>query len=454
MSAAVGVRLSPAPQVLVAALAGTAVGLAAATLPLAAAVLIIAPLYGALALRRLPIAVALWIPLMFIEGLPGSRLAPEAAGLFVGLGWVVALHQGRIRLALGELRPLLLALGVCLMWFAMSLLWARDIAAAAGYAWYFAEVAVFLLIVATVPQDQRTVRLFCAMFVVGALLSVAIGVIGLAGGSGSVQQGSRLQGGAGDPNYFAAALMPALAIALGLARASATPAARRLALLACLPLIVGVAASQSRGALVAVAVMTVAALIVFPRERRALVIGISLIFAIGGLYFVADPGAWNRITHDQYGGSGREDLWLVASRVARDNPVLGVGLANFEIVSPSYVREPGRLTYVNGILRGQEPHNVYLGMLAEVGAIGLLAFLAIPFACLWLALDASRRYARGSQYPMSVLARASFVGLVGALTTSFFLPNAADKRLWILMGVVAALYRVSRVVRRPTIAAA
>ena len=45
---------------------------------------------------------------------------------------------------------------------------------------------------------------------------------------------------------------------------------------------------------------------------------------------------------------------------------------------------------------------------------------------------------------MSALSRASFVGLCGALTTSIFLPNAADKRLWVLMALMVAIASVSQ----------
>ncbi len=69
--------VAPQAQTVVAALvAGTTVGVLVASQPLVAAGVVLAPLAAALALYRLPLAVALWIPLMFVEGVPGSRLAP------------------------------------------------------------------------------------------------------------------------------------------------------------------------------------------------------------------------------------------------------------------------------------------------------------------------------------------------------------------------------------------
>lgn len=438
------VAASQAQAVLAAIVAGTTVGVVVAYQPLAAAGIVLAPFAAALALYRLPVAVALWIPLMFIEGIPGSRLAPELFGVFVGIGWVAALRTGRLNRVFAQERGLVLALGAMLTWFALSLIWARDASVAAGYAWYFAEVVVFLVFIATVPRDVRTMKLFIAMFIVGGVISVLLGVVGVLRGDAAVEQGSRLQGGAGDPNYFAAALMPALALAIAMARVATSTAGRYWSLAATLPLIFGIAASQSRGALVAAAVMTIVALLMFPRGRWAIILCACAVSSVGATYFVMSPGAWTRVTEDRYGGSGREDLWRVGTRVARDHPVLGVGLDNFSIVSPSYLREAGSLTYVRGIIRGQELHNVYLGMLVEVGPLGLLLFLSVPFVCVRCVLRASRRYESAGMHGMSVLSRASVVALSGALTTSVFLPNAADKRLWVLMALMVALSAVSR----------
>ena len=86
---------------------GALVGLIAAYQPIGAIGLVIAPVIAAIALYRLPLAVAMWIPLMFIEGLPGSRLAPELFGLFVGVGWVAALRLGTLNGAFKDARNLL-----------------------------------------------------------------------------------------------------------------------------------------------------------------------------------------------------------------------------------------------------------------------------------------------------------------------------------------------------------
>jgi O-antigen ligase len=80
-------------------------------------------------------------------------------------------------------------------------------------------------------------------------------------------------------------------------------------------------------------------------------------------------------------------------------------------------------------------HNVYLQMLAETGVIGLGLFAVILIGCLRAALAAARRFEQFGETAMAGLSRAVFVGMVGMLTASFFISNANDRRLWILLAM-------------------
>jgi len=419
-------------------------GLLVAVRPEAGLVLVVAGAFAALAMRDLPLAVALWIPTIFIEGIPGSRLAPEAVGSLLGIAWVAALRQGRLGPSLDRSRPILLAIGAMLVFFTSSLAWAEDTGAAAGYVWYFYETAVFLLFVVTAAQRPEDLRRLVGAFVAGAVLSVVIGFGAVAAGLPGFEEDGRLMGGAGDANYFAAALVPAIALAAGLMLTSPVRRSRLLSGLAILPLVAGVAASQSRGGLLACGAMAVIAFVVLRDLRRAVVGAALTILLIGGLYYAANPGAMARVTEDKYGGSGREDLWRIGVNVAGDHPLLGVGAGNFGVVSVRYTQTSGPLSYGKGILRGQEPHNVYLGLLAELGAVGLLLYLLVPLVSLWSSLTAARTFDRLGRKDLATIARTCFVALIGAMATSIFLPNATDKRAWVLMALGPAVYCIAR----------
>ena len=84
---------------------------------------------------------------------------------------------------------------------------------------------------------------------------------------------------------------------------------------------------------------------------------------------------------------------MVASRMAGDHLIAGVGLNNFTVVSAEHVREVGLLRYVNLItVRPTEVHNLYLELVVENGLIGLALFIALVATCLGAAWGASRRF--------------------------------------------------------------
>jgi O-antigen ligase len=71
-------------------------------------------------------------------------------------------------------------------------------------------------------------------------------------------------------------------------------------------------------------------------------------------------------------GTGRYDIWLAGLHIVNSSPVIGVGLANFEIAYPrvagyAHILAPG------GYVRA--PHDAYLAVCAETGVIGLALFI-------------------------------------------------------------------------------
>jgi O-antigen ligase len=131
--------------------------------------------------------------------------------------------------------------------------------------------------------------------------------------------------------------------------------------------------------------------------------------------------------------------------------VAGVGLDNFPVHSPDYTRLPGSMTGVMHVEREQEAHNAYLSLLAETGIIGLMLFLAVAGAVVAATARSIRGFESLHDRRGALLARALLVAMVGMLSAAFFLPNAADKRIWVLMGLgvvsLALAERASRAQR-------
>lgn len=415
--------------------------------------LVAALVFAAVALVRLQLGIALWLPLVFLGALPGVDLAWHAGVLVLGAAWLgwLGTRDGAARAAVREHLPVC-ALGAgVVVWLALSLAWAEKPAAAATVLLAWVTSAAMFVVVVTATRAARDVRLLLGAFIAGVALSVLIGVVVNDVGNASptvdslaLEEG-RLRGVIGDPNYLAASLVPAVALVLGFAVAARSRSARLALAGLAAALVVGLIATESRGGLIAAAVAVAAGLVFARGQRRALLAGVVLVGVAGGLWLAASPVAWERLTSAEDRGNGRLSLATVAWRIVEDRPALGVGLDNFAAHSPRYVREPGELDFVNFIAeRGLPVHNAYLQLLAETGPVGLLLFLAFAFACLRAAWRARRRFEEQAERGLAALALAVLAGGIGTLTASVFLSNGSDVQLWLLLAAGPALAGVAR----------
>jgi O-antigen ligase len=151
------------------------------------------------------------------------------------------------------------------------------------------------------------------------------------------------------------------------------------------------------------------------------------------------------------GGTGRTELWRVATSMWEDHPIAGVGIRGYEHESAAYVLKVGKLSFVENIAeRPVVTHNVYLQQLAETGVVGLALLLVLFGACLVASQGAARRFHAAGDRKMAALARATTVAIIGTLTASFFISNATDKRLWIVLALGPALLIAARSSSHPT----
>jgi O-antigen ligase len=445
--------------------AAPALAVAAAQKPLVAAVLLAGLVFAAIALADLALAVALWLPLVFVGALPRVDAAwhAGAAGLaLVALGAVVARREPA-RAALRAQAPVLILAAATVMWLALSLAWSRDPGIARDTLLAWVTSAVMLGVVLVAATGPRAVRLLLAAYVGGVALSVSTGLVvnelvpAAPTTDTLVEEEGRLRGGIGDPNYLAASIVPALALAIGLTAGVRSALGRGACLFVVALLIGGLVATESRGGFVALAVGVVVALLLLRRQRRRVVIATAVLACAGGVLLSATPGAWERLTNADDQGNGRVGLATVAVRMVEDHPALGVGLGNFPVHSPAYVREPGSMAFVDLIAeRGLPVHNAYLQLVVEAGPVALLLFLLLCAACLRAALRAARRFEAAGMHDLATLSAAVLVAGSAALSASIFLSNASDVQLWLLLAAGPALDRLAprtAIARRPAVAA-
>lgn len=441
--------LSPPKLIAAAALGGALfVGVAIAASPPKGVALLLALGYVPLALINLPLALAAWIPLVFVMRLGLFSVAPLAALMLLGGAWLGTLaRQDGTALATVRLhrRVLTLTAGF-LIWITLSASWASVPGNTLQDAWQWVAGGLTLALVATVATTPHRVRLVAGAFVIGAVASVLVSLVGVdpPGSASALQTASeadrgRLSGGSADPNFLAAGIVPAVILLSGLLHRRLP--LRNLALAAAMGVLtVGLVATESRGGLISTAVAIVGALVFFRGRRPYVVVLVALLASVAAAWFSVYPSALERLTTFDDGGTGRTELWEVARRMSADHPVLGVGLNNFIVEAGDYVRQPGSLEFVNLIAeRPHVAHNTYLQLLAETGVIGLAVFLAIFAASLRAAWLAAAGFARRGDHQMAALSRAALVAVLAGGVSSFFISNGSDWRLWVLLGLGPAL---------------
>jgi O-antigen ligase len=410
-----------------------------------------------LAIANTPLALCGWLLTAFLSGYAAvGSMSNKALYFIAGVALMLFIQRGAQREASRELTRMVGLVVVFFAWILLSLLWAPQASFAQDTAVHLAMAAVVFFLVLSLFTEREQVRWLMLAFVAGAVLSVLSGAVtgGLSIGDAAATTASsvqgRLQGGTSDPNYLAAAIVPAMMLAGGLAARRGHPFERFALLIATMVLAIGLAATESRGGFLAMAIVSIAALLTW-RGRRAMILAFILVFAVAvSAWFVASPTAWERVTSASDGGSGRSEIWQVATRVVDAHPIAGVGLGQFPVVSPDYLARPGALTRADLIVGKRiVVHNAYLQLWVETGIIGLVLFLAVALSAIAAGVRAVRRFERARDVEMATLARALVLAIVGALTASFFLSNVDDLRHWVLLALGPVLLGIAQRDGRP-----
>jgi O-antigen ligase len=444
---AVGVRvdrpgLDPRWLALSGALLAPVLGAAAVVSPLAALAGTAALLFVVLAFYDLAAGVALFASFTFLETLPAG--ADGGLGIVKVGGFVLvlaAVRRSGTPFLLRELPGVAFVATFLAGWALASSLWARDAGHAAGEGLRLLLDVLLIFVVFAAVQRARDARLVVWGYLAGG---IAAALLGLA--TPSEDFGSRLAGGLGEPNFLAATLIPAFVFSVFALGWTSRAAHRWLAAGCALVFLLAILLTQSRGGLVALAVTFAVALLFAGPVRRYWLGLAALAVPVGLAYYVAlaSPEALQRVLNPG-GGTGRADLWSVASDVASDHPVLGVGAGNFPLVAPEYSTAPINLPSAHLVVDTPKvAHNTYLGVLADLGLVGLIAFVAVVLGALLLARRSALAFARLGQIELELLSRAVFVGLVGMLAAFVFLSGEYEKQLWLLLGLAVALHGLAR----------
>ncbi len=301
---------------------------------------------------------------------------------------------------------------------------------------YLKTVIIFTLMINLIDTRRRIFSLWKLVVVCGAAL--AVGAIRSYMRGEFTAQGLRIEGLVGgmfeNPNDLAAALDLLLPFAAVLTINSKGLA--RLFFLVCAAVMtIGVLVTLSRGGFLGLIASGLVLLWKLGRGRR-----LKTILATGlicGILFAVMPGGYGaRIAtifdneQDKTGSAHeRRELMERAASVAISRPVVGVGMGNFHIYS----------------IREKEAHNAYLEIAAELGVMGLIAYLVVIFAP-FRSLRRIERQTRDMRstseremYWMSVSIQAAFIAY---MVCSFF---ASIQYLWYLYYTAAYAVALRRI---------
>ncbi|MDQ3569400.1 MAG: O-antigen ligase family protein [Actinomycetota bacterium] len=297
----------------------------------------------------------------------------------------------------------------------------------------------FFFVIASQIRTRRQIQWVVSGASVGALLIGGYATWEYVSGSGSfgfiTSSGAlvgRVTAGFGHPNQLGGFLLLVLPVAMagvGLCRRG-----RSLYLIAVVLAAIGIYASFSRAALVALAMVPLA----FLRWRHTLVV----VPVLACITLVAIPDLiqerFATLTPRGAEVAGRSDYWRTAGTIWADQPVLGAGLGSFPSAY-ARTRLAGKQFLPSTALQSPpHAHNLFLQLLAEQGVAGLVALLAVLAASLHWILRMRRARERWIRLTSNALLASLAAFLVHNLFDLTLLERTAVY-FWALLGLVSAV---------------
>ncbi|QYG92256.1 O-antigen ligase family protein [Iamia sp. SCSIO 61187] len=262
---------------------------------------------------------------------------------------------------------------------------------------------------------------------------------------------SRHAGPVGEQNRWAQCLALVIPLAVALAARDRSRTVRLIALAAVPAIGAGIVLTYSRGAAVGLVLATLVAVMLRWVPRAATVAALALVvvaLAVGAPVFASRASTVVTARSSATGGdavaeggetdgsfSNRAVEASAAVAVFVHHPLVGVGPGLF----PTYFQDEARRLGADRIVGvDREAHNLYLGIAADTGALGIGAFVGIVVTILRPLAAVRRRFA-ASRPDLSALATGYAMAIVVYLTTGLFLHFAYIRYFWLFAGLAAAM---------------
>ncbi len=268
---------------------------------------------------------------------------------------------------------------------------------------------------------------------------------------GEIQQ-PRLAGSIGEKNRYGQIMLMLVPLGLFQFWIYRSTGLRILALVCTGLIIIGGALSFSRGAAVGFVLLTI--IMVFLRyikisQLLLLLLGAGLILFVLPQYGsrltslnviaeLASPESGPALAGADNAVVDRASLMLSGLLVLRDHPLFGAGPGMARYYTQEYARQVG----ISSLTGDYQIHNLFIGIAADAGVLGLICFLLILFITLRDLAHARMKWMT-SHPDWSYLATGFFLALVGYMVSGLFLHMSYYRFFYLILAlaVVASSFK-------------
>lgn len=328
-----------------------------------------------IAVVRPALALGLLCAAMPVEGIAaGSLQVSEVrlAGIAAFAIWLahLLLYGRRIRIN----RTFLLGAALVL-WAGISIMWGSWLDTIGASYFTLVQVLLLFLLTLNVIETETDFRIVLAGLLLGALVSSPLSMMVFT--DNVVERARAFE--AQNPNSYGMMIGFSIISGLYLMRTAGSRLPRVFFLCSSLLLAVPLILAQSRTAWIAT-LAAIGVMIWYTRHRvRNYLVIVAVMAGLIAVLFAAnlvnltlvDRTSQLITMHNM--GSSRFDVWVVAASMIADQPIIGVGYAQF----PSRYNQYRAATPAirRDMVAMRDPHNTYIGVLGELGVVGLVILL-------------------------------------------------------------------------------
>lgn len=307
---------------------------------------------------------------------------------------------------------------------------------------------LFMVLLIAAIQTLRDVERFMMVQVIAATMYCIYALTSVEAGSDGRFPGLIYY----DANDFAMLIVATLPFVVYFARPAATWRTKLVAAVAAAPFLLTLIKTGSRGGFIGLLVVCGYLLFSFtavPKRTRinAVACCLTVLILFGGAQYWARMGTLLNPSEDYnwsgQSSDGRMEIWKRGVGYMLEKPITGVGPSAF-YVAEGELSEMAALAELGIGFRWSAPHNSYVQIGAELGVVGLVAFLLL----LTRTFTTSRAFSRvptGSteeSQRRAALGQAFCASLLGFAVTSFFLTQAYAAFLYCTLAMVIGLTRI------------